>query len=71
MPLGFIMASGTPGTLNGTFIRKRIIPVIPDDDVIQNSNIQHYAAILDLFGDLVDPLHWAGCCLKDGYDPGL
>ena len=49
MPLGFIMASGTPGTLKGTLIRKRIEPVIPDDDVIQDCNIEHMPQSLIFF----------------------
>lgn len=39
--------------LHGTFIRKGIEPVIPDDDMIQDGHIEQQAAILDLLCDFI------------------
>ena len=50
---------GFPGLgSNRTFICKRIVPVIPDNDMIQDGNIQQNAAIPDLFGDFVVGFAW-------------
>jgi len=60
MPLGFVEASGTPWKLQSTFIREGIKPVIRYNDVIQDSNIQQDATLLDLSGDLFIRLAWLG-----------
>lgn len=53
MPLGFAEASGTPITyLETSFIREGIKPVIPYDDMIQDSHIEQQSAIFDLPGNL-------------------
>lgn len=38
---------------NGSFIRKRVISVVPDNDVIKNGNVQQKTAIPDLLCDFV------------------
>jgi len=44
--------------LQSTFISEGIKPIIPDNDVIQDGNIQQNAAIPDLICDLVIGFAW-------------
>ena len=61
MPLGFTSASGTPCILHGPVICKGIVPVISDDDVIQNIYIKHHPAIPELLGQLA--ISFTGLCI--------
>jgi len=53
MPLGFVMASGASGVINFSPISEGIIPVIPDNVVIQNGHIQDNTPFFDPFTDLL------------------
>jgi hypothetical protein len=58
MPLGFVLASGTPWISDIALICKGIISIITHNDVIQNCNIQQNSAISDLLGDFIVSFAW-------------
>jgi len=50
---GGITWGKTMKRLKNPFISEGIVPILPDDDMIQDSNIQQNSTIPDLLGDLI------------------